>query len=105
MLKKKIEKNWNENKESIITAVVVMSVVGGFFILGKRYQKANTITHIKDAVTLTKSIDPIFPEYMSIPEIKKVLSTMANTSFADALVVNIDGDQRLIVRAAEALTI
>ena len=82
-----------------------MSVVGGFFILGKRYQKTSTITHLKDVVTFTKSIDPIFPEYMSIPEIKKVLSTMANTSFADALVVNIDGDQRLIVRAAEALTI
>ena len=98
MLKSKLQRGLEEHKSEIILGGVAILMVGTGFILGKRYQKILTTKYLKDSITLTKAIEPMFPDTMPIAEIKEALSHIEGAEFFDALVANVNGVQSLFVR-------
>ena len=90
-----------KQKELIMHAcmyVAVGSAVGLGFILGKKHQKRIIDASFKGVRTLTPDPTAMFPLSMSIPEIKEALKLIEGAEFADALVVHVNGVQRLLVR-------
>lgn len=98
MLKRKFKKSFEENRDQIIVAGVFITLMGTGYVLGRKHQKALNVKNIKNVVTLKKVAEPMFPTNMPISEIKDILSKVEGAKFFDALVTNIDGVQRLIVR-------
>lgn len=85
----------NDKQKEVI---VIIAAVGLGFILGASFQNGVHLKALKNTVTLTKAVKPMFPDTMPIEEIKKVLSATPGAIFMDALVVAVDGRQSIIVR-------
>lgn len=98
MLNAKFQSKVTEKKSEVFVAVTVLLLVGGGFILGRKYQRVLTAQNLKDVMTLTKSVNPMFPNTMPIAEIKEALSHIDGATFMDALVTNVDGVQSIITR-------
>lgn len=79
------KKELTVKQKELIMYVAVGSAVGLGFILGKKHQRRIMET-------------TMFPLSMSIPEIKEALKLIEGAEFADALVVHVNGIQRLLVR-------
>lgn len=94
----KEKKELTMKQKELITYVVVGSAVGFGFILGKKHQRRIMETTLKGVRTLTPDPTAMFPLSMSIPEIKEALKLIEGAEFMDALVVHVNGVQRLIIR-------
>lgn len=99
MLKKKVKKNFEDNKRLYLVAgTLILTGV----LIGIKFQKRVDAKDIKNklkGVTMLKqSMNPMFPAAMSIPEIKEVLKHIEGAEFFDALVTNVNGAQSLIIR-------
>jgi hypothetical protein len=53
---------------------------------------------LSGASIFRKVAKPLFPDNMSIPEIKKVLSSIPGAQFSDAIVTTIDDVTTIIIR-------
>lgn len=99
MLRKKIKTSFNENQEFYAMIGVGALVVTGV-VLGMRYQRkidARALTKT-DVRVFKKVANPMFPDTMSIADIKEALLKIEGAQFFDALVTNVNGVQRIIVR-------
>ena len=84
------------------TYVGVALLVGVGFVLGAKYQKKIDLKSVqkslKNAMVLTRTTKPMFPDSMPISEIKQVLSKIEGAKFVDALITDVNGIQELIIR-------
>lgn len=81
-------------KEMLIGGVLI----GVGVIFGIKYQKALTAKALKGVMTVKEAVEPMFPNTMSIPEIKEALKLIEGSQFMDALIVEINGVQSIITR-------
>lgn len=99
MLKRQMKKNWEENKRTYIAAGVL---IGFGFLIGVKMQRRVDAKafqqHLAGATVLRKAANPMFPDTMPISEIKEVLKHIDGAEFFDALAVNLNGTQSLIIR-------
>ena len=77
--------------------LVIIAVFGVGILLGIQFQKGVTLKSLKDAIVLTRSATPMFPDTMPIDEIKQVLSS-TTALVRDAIVVTLDGRESFIIR-------
>lgn len=96
--KKKMDDKLAQKQRELIMYVVVGSAIGLGFILGKKHQKRIIDTAFKGVRAIAPDPTPMFPSSMSIPEIKEALKLIEGAEFMDALVTNVNGVQRLIIR-------
>ena len=75
----------------------IIAAFGAGILLGIRFQKSVNLKALKDAVVLTRSVAPMFPDTMPIDEIKQVLSS-TTALVRDAIVVTLDGRNSFIIR-------
>jgi hypothetical protein len=95
MIKRKLQKNWKENKGTYITAGIL---VGAGFLIGMKFQKKATMRALKGVTTLTKELNPMFPDSMPLAEIKEVLNKIDGAQYRDALITSVNGVDHLLVR-------
>lgn len=92
------KKELTVKQKELIMYVTVGSAVGLGFILGKKHQRRIMETTLKGVKTLTPDPTAMFPLSMTIPEIKEALKLIEGAEFMDALVTNVNGVHRLIIR-------
>lgn len=97
--KQEIKKNFKENKRAYMTAGIL---VGFGILIGVKVQRRVDAKafqqHLAGATVLRKAANPMFPDTMPISEIKEVLKHIDGAEFFDALAVNLNGKQSLIIR-------
>lgn len=98
MFKKQMQKKFEENQEIFVIGIGVSIALGTGFILGRKYQRELAKQAMKGVMTLSDEINPLFPLTMSIAEIKEAISAMDGAKFMDAIVVDINGVQRIMTR-------
>lgn len=101
MLGEKIKRSFEEHKEIYIGVAVGTLLATGVFLGAKIQRKIDIKTlakSLEDAAIFTKSVEPMFPDTMSILEIKEALTKIEGAEFFDALVVTVNGIQSLIIR-------
>lgn len=98
MILREVKMKLQDNKSDVAAVVIAGALIGVGFVLGSRFQRMISLEQLRNVTSFTKELSPMFPNTMPISEIKTVLSTMDGVEMFDALVVNIDGIQKLIVR-------
>ena len=100
MLKKKIEKVWEDHKGVIcFVGGTALVIVGGRYL--KHLKKLNAIDHLlksKQVMMMQKVIEPMFPNEMPIPEIKAALDKIEGAKYFDALAANVNGKGIIFIR-------
>ena len=102
MLSKALKKNWNENKNTYISAAVL---IGVGMAVGMKHQRQIDVNNLvksirKGRVLIPNMGDQVLPELAlkTIPEIKTFAAALKNTTVKDAIVVTVDGLPMLFVR-------
>lgn len=100
MFIKKVEEIWENNKEVICIVGGVCLVIAGSKYL-KHMKRLNSINHLikkEDAHIMVKTIVPMFPNDMPIPEIKAGLDKIEGAKYSDALIAFVNGKTTIFIR-------